>query len=915
MKKIIRFQGLTLNRDEQAVEPGELALCGGVELYDGALRPSVLEGTLLAEGNDLYGTMIYIHKTDKYTNFITKEKIGDKWHMYFFAEKEQNGHTIWSGDEISIPAGSTFSPDDIVDINSVGNTLCVLTTEGLFYILCKYDNDQQGWKYKYLGQQPPFVELQFSLHLDTNDSANLDIETITTPDGWLDKMDKQTVVGEVYAIAESERSSVTEQVLSAVNRRISALTAEGYFYAPFFIRYAYRMHDNKSYIMQSPPVLLFPLLYRQVLSEVLFFGISPEQDANKYCIYVQRCSLKMQIMSTTPLEEIMSDWSDVIKSVDIFVTPQVSRIDTSGLINTCTVNLFQKENPTIYDGEYLNNCAARFYEVYGTGVQGNHVSFDLPEYGEDEHMAHIKNSASFYQLASYEIQEMERIFHNNNRSFVDVEFDGAKLSAITTQTQLTDDYKTHNLLKPANEYAGLYVYNHRLNVHGIGETLFNGFSPWVMFPYMGQVGGADTEEVSSVKVWINTEYGLKVVEKSISAIPCPVNIFMLQKGFVFYPDDRAVRMRIYYDNDTFSIVRKMQECSFLNGAYSMAREPASVDPTASTDVFVPMNNKLYTSRSDNPFYFPNLPGESGINTLGTGIIIGVAAVTRALSQGQVGDHDLVVFATDGIWVMNVSDKGTYSNMHNIAREVCVNKKSICQLDQSIIFATNRSLSQFYESDVASISEVLDGPIRSFADLLSGVRATDAVAQRLIDYGTPATTLYHTGRVLYDYTSSRLIVFPKDTSVDAVALVYSIRDKAWSTMAISAIKAALPGYPSPYIQFGDGRVKCLDSPYTYSSLSDLNTGIIMSRTLTFSDSMDVIRGFRQLTDAATMPTLYFFGSDDQRSWQLIGSSARSFHNYIPGHPFRFFRFAIYMRMHTDEKYQELMLEVINKYAKL
>lgn len=43
---------------------------------------------------------------------------------------------------------------------------------------------------------------------------------------------------------------------------------------------------------------------------------------------------------------------------------------------------------------------------------------------------------------------------------------------------MKDDYKTHNLLT-AN---GGYVYNHRLNLFGITEKLFSGFSRRTMFP-------------------------------------------------------------------------------------------------------------------------------------------------------------------------------------------------------------------------------------------------------------------------------------------------------------------------------------------------------------------------------------------------------------------------------------------------
>jgi hypothetical protein len=335
-------------------------------------------------------------------------------------------------------------------------------------------------------------------------------------------------------------------------------------------------------------------------------------------------------------------------------------------------------------------------------------------------------------------------------------------------------------------------------------------------------------------------------------------------------------------------------------------------------------NRIITSEVDNPYYFPL----EGRNAVGIGSVKGIAAVTRALSQGQVGDHDLVIFSTDGIWVLKVSSTGTYMSSHNISREVCSNVRSICQLDQSIVFATQRNLSKFVESDVVSISEVLDGPIPNLVTMLPGLKEwfstdtpvgshPDANIWQMLNWGTPAVDMFNHGRVFYDYAGLRVIVLTADTSNASVALVFSIRDLAWSTMCVPAIKAVMPGYPSPFVQLGDGKVMILDKQYDYTVPQNAvaKTGLIVTRTLTFSDTMDVLRGFRQLTDCAQPSLLFFYGSNDQRTWKMIGQTARDFYEYLPGHPYRFFRIAINTSMLPNEEYQQLELEVINKYAKL
>jgi hypothetical protein len=237
-----------------------------------------------------------------------------------------------------------------------------------------------------------------------------------------------------------------------------------------------------------------------------------------------------------------------------------------------------------------------------------------------------------------------------------------------------------------------------------------------------------------------------------------------------------------------------------------------------------------------------------------------------------------------------------------------------------VFATERSLIKYRESDLSMISEVLDGPIPKWSTLLPSLlaafpAATQPIINRLLNFGTPAVDMFNEGSVFYDYASLRVVVLPADTSQESVALVYGLRDDAWSTMAIPAIKAVVPGYPSPFMQLGDGTVMILDKPYDYSAEADALPGLIITRTLTFSDTMDIIRGYTQYADSAISPTLYIFGSNDQRTWQSLGTSNRWFYNYLPGRPFRFFRIAIHTQMKPSEEYQHLEVEVVNKYAKL
>ncbi len=988
-KEIIRFKGLSFNRDEQSADHGELSLCGGVELHDGTLRPSVLTGTEIAHG--IGSTLLYVHETPSYRHLI-----GEYGHSLYWYDKD--------GTKGNQKAIHTFTGETIIKVESVGNTLMVMTESGVHYILWK-DSD-----YKYLGNQIPFVEIRF--RPGEQYEASFDLTTIT------DKYSEKTVStafrkldsdpgdmfelntgsgddgthapGEKATVKPDHRSAVTEGVWALINQSNNTVAKDGHFYAPFLIRYCYRLYDG-SMVMHSAPLYMNvsnPRTYRVYVMNILklFSEFDTDYDGNvkgaptyydrtqkmrlpPLSVGVGNISENFTIKSESgesydsnqtvlfyipnnvgiefslprndaaKLRSLKNDWADIVKSVDIFVSPVLTREKSGELVTTLSTE----------DGT-IAGVRSWWYKYYtsiwktdkqlielGAGHLTRFVSntmFDIPLISEQEYQKKIKDCSTFYLLKSIKLDGDDTLKTDNQYHVL--EYDKAIVPNITTQEEMKDDYHTHCRLLPMPTDRGMYVYNHRLNLYGMKEQLFDGFSMGMMshdIAYVTSEGNRygtledrlDEYLVDSIFVKVNTDDGTKCVKKTVKdwRLTAPA----LGSALLFYPDSRATEMIIVLhtgwtdEHPKKAIVVKLEPHNFLNGAvgtelfYTDSWEDVTLTDQQSytVDDEAVMRNKVITSQADNPYYFPL----DGRNTVGVGSVKGIAAVTRALSQGQVGDHDLVVFSTDGIWVMKVSSTGTYMSVHNISREVCSNVSSICQLDQSIVFATQRSLSRFVESDVISISDMLDGPIPVWSKVLPTLTqyfAANGDITKLLAFGTPAIEMFNKGRVFYDYASSRVVVLQEDTSQESVALVFSIRDKAWSTMKVPGIKAVIPGYPSPYVQKADGRVMVLDKQYDYTGEAR-QEGLVITRTLTFSDTMDVLRGFRQLTDCEDMPLMFFFGSNDQRSWKPIGQTEREFYEYLPGHPYRFFRIAIYMRMKPSEEYQQLELEVINKYAKL
>lgn len=432
-----------------------------------------------------------------------------------------------------------------------------------------------------------------------------------------------------------------------------------------------------------------------------------------------------------------------------------------------------------------------------------------------------------------------------------------------------------------------------------------------------------------------------------------------------------------HTNEKFDI--ELTPHTLLNGAYALldfnvTREKSGYD-TQSRDPHtetVPVPNKLYTSEVNNPFYFPL----ENIQTVGVGTILGFSNITKALSPGQRGKFSLLVFSTDGVWALEVSSTGTLQPPSLITNDVCINPGSICQLSQRVLFATKRGIFQIVSEDSASISSILDGPVFKASELPHLVTQLQAQDDGHLLYNytyttadTPPVTVVFTvyqgdsgwidvdtdepvtppegitptitplidetysdlyslmnlsehpfdffadAKLLYDFANARVLII-KDDATTPQALVYSLTDGAWSTMYAGEILSAVSGTPYPYAQKPDGTLLLLDNNYNYADASRVNS-LVITRSLSYSSTMQVIQSFHQIEDSpkANTPLLMLYGSNDNVHWNYIGRSQRRYSPYLPGHPYRYFRAAIFGQMAPGENYSKLLLDVIEKYQKL
>ena len=976
MQQSIRYKGLSLTPDEMAVENGALSLCGNLELHDGALRPSIVTGTPLSQPLTINGAVakiLYVHETDNYRHLIAIASSA----IYWFLQDGSLGSTK--------PIKSFDYEASVLSVNSIGNTLIIVATDGIHYAMWE-SNGQSSSDYSYKGQKPPFLELSFFFD-PSNKPEDYELGGINTKgskEGFYDAFQQTTYsCGDVFNkvngnsftsgdqvanIKDDKQSDITQSIYALVNRTNNLIAKQGRFYASFFIRYCYRMFDG-SMIMHSSPVFIpiqVPNSYSVYSANISF----PSENYNNLIVTgaevgwedsltvnrkdakgnvieasISKCTfmyLPHNVALSYALQgdiDELKRWKDIIKSIDIFITPPVTNVDTSAKISVlemCQPN-YVLNGANVKDYHWTSNKG----KSYGM------VSVRFPKKSDDDYNnqlssagngdtseANDQNISAFYKICSLPIDNLTKV---DNK---ELPVDKAAVYQVSLQEQMQDDYKTHNFLTA----KGSYVYNHRLNLFGVQEHLMSGFCRKVMFPkgnYLRKVGYFNSQLIiKKIVTELHTTSGTKYVENVLEEdFTDRIEPFMLANLVKYYPDSRAKKMVFFcttVDSADVIYAFPLKECEELNGAMHMGNFTEEITPYIvtsydySVDDVVDMSNKIYTSESDNAFYFPL----NGINTVGIGTIQGIASTTRALSQGQFGQYPLMAFSTDGIWAMEVSSQGTYSSIHPISREVCSNPKSITQLDQSVIFATNRSLSRIAESQVVSMSDVLDGPgfnisgslgkfLNFFVDAegdSESVKTIKAQMRQLIDFTSSPIEFFQHCQVIYDYKDSRIFCLDvtqtsRASTADTVALCYSIKDNAWSTFLIQNVLTAINSYPHPYIQYRDGSVMVLDKGYDYEDTTEYH-GIIVTRTLKFDEDNvpDSITGYIHSLTSGSIPIMWLYGSNDNQNWHYIGRLGGMKSSYMATHSYRFFRIALYLKMKSMNQYFATRLEIIRRFSK-
>lgn len=519
----------------------------------------------------------------------------------------------------------------------------------------------------------------------------------------------------------------------------------------------------------------------------------------------------------------------------------------------------------------------------------------LPQYDEKEYKEMMEQQSVFRLAKSFNIEELKSKNIEEGLLMADgfIRVKTGSLEDIDTRPALDIDYDYNSRDTLIPEYT--FVYNQRLNMANVKRYPYCP-SPALSFTYTNghlDENGNAVRDTYSYQIHafmsLNGEQ-LKVTGNKSDLYNTP--------SWIFMPSANTTKVIIQRTKNGVSQYAElpMKEHPLLNGSYYISDayyfensdikysdiRPSILDSNYPDYTVEP--NKIYTSEVGNPFVFPL----SGINTVGLGEIRGIAAATKALSQGQFGQFPLYAFSTDGIWALEVSGTGLYESVHPVSRDVCTNPASITPIDAAIVFATEQGLKLLQGSDVALISSAMDG--ENTDESMFNVKPE--FSHLFIADTDPFVQMIATCTIAYDYSHNLLHLFPQGEGTKHY--VYSLDSGEYATYVGYAMKSYVPGYPQGIVQIGNK----LHTFERYTS-TDLRQGVAVTKQLAFDDpfAMKIIHDLRTLchrTAEGTRMRVSLFVSNDGYHWARLRS--------LRMHSFKFYRLVLFSTMTDNDAVQ-------------
>ena len=945
MNKEIKYNGLSTVPPDNTCQDGDSAMLLNLVPEDGALKPVSAPKLLLQLGENK--KVIYIHKTISFSNYIIQDI--KTFELYVLNANEKLFERA-----VSLGAYRSLS-----HVNAIGNTLLLFTEEYIIYILWKQGqyvmlgNHVPNLQLSFGLRGKPRV---YSLSDESHSTFNVNFERIDESrlyEVWTEDNQKkitsqimakvnkfladQTIKEGRFALPFFVRYALRLYDGSLVCHSAPILMNPSTKTAP--VVFWNRVSGKEGYTEAECDIMLvsagidYQLLpdgenshlrmndWKDIIKSVDVFISKPiyTYDQSGNCkSFADTDNLDTKFIGALDISRFSDEMT--IERAGLINVPVRKRAEDTALlpISVNGTDLTSgtpggRENPL---GKYYvewkySKLYTLFFSKDSTYPK---TTISLPEHTDDKNREMLENVQNFYFLKSISINELS----TSERK--DIVVNKEYLQSLTTRETMTDDYLSHDRITA--KYS--QTYNGRINLSGIRRELFQGFMAGSMFSYAnnseaswelkkdGKVlldfGSLDYRDIS-IQTMIEEGGERYIVNSYVSSHLAPFVSSMYTNGdfaptswgcYVFYPNTHATMMRIHAGIDTYEV--KLKPHDFLNGAYGVIdyelirkQNTTHTEPPTKLENIIDVPNKIYTSEINNPFFFP----VTGINTIGTGRILGIATAAKALSEGQFGQFPLYAFTDEGVWALEVNSTGGYSAKQPITRDVCLSSKSITQIDSAVLFTTDRGIMLLQGSQAMCISDVLNGENAVPITVLPKI---DKILEHAdLSKGTlrilPFMDFVCDCRMIYDYEHQRIIAYNTSKEYNCnYAYVFSLKSKQWGMMQ-SNIADNVNSYPDALAVLNDG------SLVNFSDETDeVYKSIVVSRPIKL-DAYDIHKSVDTIIQRGVFKKGHvksiLYASNDLYNWVPVWSSIDHYLRGFRGTPYKYIRIVLLANLSNNE----------------
>lgn len=945
MNKEIKYNGLSTVPPDNTCQDGDSAMLLNLVPEDGALKPVSAPKLLLQLGENK--KVIYIHKTISFSNYIIQDI--KTFELYVLNANEKLFERA-----VSLGAYRSLS-----HVNAIGNTLLLFTEEYIIYFLWKQGqyvmlgNHVPNLQLSFGLRGKPRI---YSLSDESHSTFNVNFERIDESrlyEVWTEDNQKkitsqimakvnkfladQTIKEGRFALPFFVRYALRLYDGSLVCHSAPILMNPSTKTAP--VVFWNRVSGKEGYTEAECDIMLvsagidYQLLpdgenshlrmndWEDIIKSVDVFISKPiyTYDQSGNCkSFADTDNLDTKFIGALDISRFSDE--KTIERAGLINLPVRKRAEDTALlpISVNGTDLTSgtpggRENPL---GKYYvewkySKLYTLFFSKDSTYPK---TTISLPEHTDDKNREMLENVQNFYFLKSISINELS----TSERK--DIVVNKEYLQSLTTRETMTDDYLSHDRITA--KYS--QTYNGRINLSGIRRELFQGFMAGSMFSYAnnseaswelkkdGKVvldfGSLDYRDIS-IQTMIEEGGERYIVNSYVSSHLAPFVSSMYTNGdfaptswgcYVFYPNTHATMMRIHAGIDTYEV--KLKPHDFLNGAYGVIdyelirkQNTTHTEPPTKLENIIDVPNKIYTSEINNPFFFP----VTGINTIGTGRILGIATAAKALSEGQFGQFPLYAFTDEGVWALEVNSTGGYSAKQPITRDVCLSSKSITQIDSAVLFTTDRGIMLLQGSQAMCISDVLNGENAVPITVLPKI---DKILEHAdLSKGTlrilPFMDFVRDCRMIYDYEHQRIIAYNTSKEYNCnYAYMFSLKSKQWGMMQ-SNIADNVNSYPDALAVLYDG------SLVNFSDETDeVYKSIVVSRPIKL-DTYDIHKSVDTIIQRGVFKKGHvksiLYASNDLYNWVPVWSSIDHYLRGFRGTPYKYIRIVLLANLSNNE----------------